>query len=98
MPPEEQRQEARIEVRCSTFDKSIIEEAALTLGINLSAFVKSQLLKIAYEIIKVSQVTSLSDKDSERFFEIIEDDSPPPPALLNAAIRYTNIKASLRES
>jgi uncharacterized protein (DUF1778 family) len=84
----EEKQEARIEVRCSPSDKGIIEEAASVLGVNLSAFIKSHLVKAAREVLRLSQITPLSEKDGKLFFELIEADSSPTDALIKGAQRY----------
>lgn len=88
---EEQKQEARIEVRCSPTDKGMIEEAAAVLGVNLSAFIKSHLVRAAREVLRLSQITPLSERDGKLFFELIEADFSPTPALLEGARRYKEI-------
>lgn len=70
----------RIEVRLSAEHKAVIEEAAALRGQSLSAFVVSQALEQALRL----RLTVLSQRDWERFLEIM-DRAEPAPALVAAA-------------
>jgi uncharacterized protein (DUF1778 family) len=93
---EDTKQEARIEVRCSPADKGLMEEAASLLGINLSSFVKAHLLKVAREIVRLSQITPLSERDGKLFYELIEADEAPSLALQSAAEKFKEYSSRAR--
>ena len=82
------RQEARIDFRCKPEEKSLIEEAAILLGMTTSSFIKATLLSSAQKVIKSHQVTVLSERDQALFLSLLEEDASPVPALVEAVEQY----------
>lgn len=71
----------RIEVRLSPEHKSLLEEAAAMRGQSLSAFVVAEAVERARQM----QLTLLSRRDWDVFFDIVDREEEPAPALLAAA-------------
>ncbi len=81
--------EARLNFRLSAELKEVIEEAATSLGQSVSDFAVSTLVQQARTVIEQRDATFLSDRDRERFIQILDDtDAKPNAALLKAANNY----------
>ncbi|MEX1041870.1 MAG: DUF1778 domain-containing protein [Pirellulaceae bacterium] len=81
--------EARINVRLASELKQVIEQASAALGQSVSEFTVSTLVREARQVIQDSQVTSLSNRDRDKFLAALEaTDSKPNAALKSAARRY----------
>jgi len=78
----------RLEIRLEPEHKQIIERAAAASGQVVSQFVISILLRRAERILRRSDWTILAVQDREAFFEIMESEEPPTPALVDAFERY----------
>lgn len=57
--------------------RALIEEAAQSRGLSMTAFIRTSALKEANEILKQSQLILLSDRDWTTITELL--DSPPAP-------------------
>lgn len=79
---------ARLEMRVTPGDKEILEKAAALSGQPLSSFALSTLLEKARSMLVDTQTITLSRRDMKRFFEILEADEEPAPALKAAFRRY----------
>jgi uncharacterized protein (DUF1778 family) len=75
---------ARIEVRLSPEHKTRIENAAALNGQSLSAFVVSAALERARQI----QSTSLTQRDWDRFLEIVDREEEPTAVLVTATRKH----------
>jgi len=75
----------RVSIRLSDSQKSKIDQAAQILGMSVSSFVLSNALEAAD---RIEHHIELSERDWNRFLEIIESDTEPTLAALNAAERY----------
>jgi len=62
--------------------RALIEEAAKSRGLSLTAFIRSSALKEANDVLKQSQLLSISDKDWDLLTQLIN--TPPKP---NAALK-----------
>lgn len=81
--------DARLNFRLPSDLKDVIEEAAAALGQSVSDFAVSTLVRQARSVIEQRNVTTLSDRDRERFIAILDDPSAKPnAALVKAAKRY----------
>jgi uncharacterized protein (DUF1778 family) len=79
---------ARLEMRLKPEDKELLEQAAALSGQGLSSFAMSSALEKARSLVAASSTLSLSRRDMKRFFEILEADEEPAPALKAAVRRY----------
>ena len=74
----------RLDVRVSRKDKRLIEKAAQVTGQPVTSFVLASALESAREAIERERKTVLSERDWKIFLRILEDEAPPPPALVRA--------------
>ncbi|HEX7896135.1 MAG TPA: DUF1778 domain-containing protein [Planctomycetota bacterium] len=79
---------ARLEMRLKPEDKLLLERAAVLSGQPLTSFALASLLDRARALVAESATISLSPRDLKRFFEILEADEEPAPALKAAVRRY----------
>ena len=83
------RSDARINFRLSHELKQAIEDAAAEMGQSVSDFAVSTLVQTARKILHDQQVTRLSDRDRQRFLDMLDDEgSEPNDALVKAAGQY----------
>jgi uncharacterized protein (DUF1778 family) len=81
--------DARLNFRLPAELKDVIEEAAASLGQSVSDFAVSTLVQQARSVIEQRNVTTLSDRDRERFIALLDDaEGRPNAALVKAAKRY----------
>jgi uncharacterized protein (DUF1778 family) len=78
----------RINCRVSPAIKQRAEEAAHLLGQSITAFTESALAEKAQQVLADHEKIVLSERDFERFVEIITNPSPPTPALVRAMREY----------
>ena len=79
---------ARLEMRLAPEDKAMLEQAAALSGQPLTSFALSSLLDVARKMVANAATITLSPRDMKRFFEILEADEEPAPALQAAVRRY----------
>ncbi len=81
--------DARLNFRLSADLKEVIEEAAASLGQSVSDFAVSTLVQQARSVIEQRNVTTLSDRDRQRFIALLDDaEARPKAALVKAAKSY----------
>ncbi len=81
--------DTRINFRLPSELKQTIEQAAAQLGQTVSDFSVSTLLREARDVLQQSEQTRLSDRDRDKFLEILKSpEVPPNEALKAAAQRY----------
>lgn len=68
---------SRLDIRTTEQAKKTIEDAANIIGVTMSSFVLESAIERASEVIKSSRQIQLNRKESERFFDLIEN--PPEP-------------------
>lgn len=81
------RADARINVRLSSDLKQTIEEAAASLGQSVSEFTISTVIQQARQVLQAAQVTTLTQRDRDRFLAALQDEDAGPNAALQAAAR-----------
>lgn len=67
----------RVEFRASHTERQKFEEAAVILGMNLSAFARMTLLEKSAEILRQQHSIVLSDEDRDAFMHALAN--PPKP-------------------
>jgi uncharacterized protein (DUF1778 family) len=81
--------DSRLNFRLPSDLKEVIEEAAASLGQSVSDFAVSTLVQQARSVIEQRNVTVLSNRDRDRFIDLLDDaDARPNAALTRAAKRY----------
>jgi len=87
---ERQPKNARLDLRLPSDMKDLLQKAAALSGLDLSAFTLSAAIEKADEVLSRHQTRLLSDKERDRFIEIMEQDEPNPK-LLAAVKRYKEL-------
>lgn len=96
--PHAVRKNERFDFRMTDEQRSLFEMAAEISGQTLTSFLISNMTQISqtivknYKDIKNLQQTILSEKDSKKFIEILEENSEPNKALKSAYARYRKHK------
>ena len=67
----------RMELRTSHQERKIFEEAASSLGMNLSTFIRMAAKERASEVLKSSTTLVLRERDAHLFVQAL--DNPPKP-------------------
>ena len=81
--------DARLNFRLPADLKEVIEEAAASLGQSVSDFAVSTLVQQARSVIEQQHITTLSNRDRDRFIALLDDaEARPNAALVKAAKRY----------
>ncbi len=91
---EEKKNSDRINCRISPAIKRRAEQAAQILGQSITAFTETALADKAHSVLAEQERITLSEHEFARFVEILEDDSPPAPALVKAMSDYQATKAA----
>lgn len=79
---------SRIEIRVSSEEKKILEQAASIKGLGLSAYILSLTLASAREDLASYQKQTLSTKDWDIFVAALENPDEPNTALTQAAAKF----------
>ena len=82
---------ARFDVRMPRENRQIVEQAAMLEGVSLTQFAEAALVGRARMVIDAHEKTLLSQRDMERFLELLDDEgeaAEPTPALLRGIERY----------
>ena len=82
---------ARIDLRVDAATKHMVERAADLLGQTVASFSVSKLTVAAQEVIDKYERVRLSDRDRDRFLEILDQEEQPNAALLKAAKRHSEL-------
>jgi uncharacterized protein (DUF1778 family) len=83
----------RINCRISPSIKAQAEAAAQVLGQSITAFTETALAEKAHNVLAEQERIVLSEQQFARFVEILEDPTPPQPALVKAMQNYQQTKA-----
>lgn len=86
-------QTARINCRIRAAIKQQAEEAARLLGQSITDFTESALAEKAQAVLERQERILLSERDFDRFVQIIENPDPPTPELVAAMQEYERLKA-----
>jgi uncharacterized protein (DUF1778 family) len=74
-----------INFRVSAKEKRLIEKAVNISGRSLTEFATQALLDSANKVIENEAATTLSDRDRDRLFRLLDAERRPTRALVNAA-------------
>jgi uncharacterized protein (DUF1778 family) len=84
----------RINCRISPTIKRQAEAAAHALGQSITAFTETALAEKAQSVLAEQERIAMSERDFARFVEIVNDNTPPAPALVKAMRAYEKTKAA----
>ena len=77
----------RIELRATREEKRLLTAAAALERLDVTSFILRNALPAARDIVDRSERIILSERDTERVLELLENPPEPTPALLAAARR-----------
>ena len=80
--------DSRLDVRMRNESKKIIEQAAHLLGLKPSDYARITLEREAKRTLSDSYGIKLTERDWNRFLQILNEDAMPNEALANAASQY----------
>lgn len=75
---------SRIELRVRADQKAMIAKAAALRNLDLTGFIMNAVMPEAESIIERSEKIVLSERDSKRFLELLENPPPPTERLVRA--------------
>jgi uncharacterized protein (DUF1778 family) len=87
MPTNTATREGRIELRATRDEKRILAAAAAHERLDVTSFIMRTMLPAAREVIDKAERITLSERDTVRILELLENPPPPTPALAAAARR-----------
>jgi uncharacterized protein (DUF1778 family) len=87
MPANPADREARIELRAIKEEKRLLATAAAYKGLDMTSFIMRNVLPAARDVIDRAERITLSERDTQRMLELLENPPEPTPALLAAARR-----------
>jgi uncharacterized protein (DUF1778 family) len=79
--------EDRIELRATKEEKRLLTVAAAYERLDVTSFIMRKVLPAAREVVDRAERIVLSERDSRRVLELLENPPRPTPALLAAARR-----------
>ena len=85
------KKEARLEARVTTEQKQLMERAASLRGQNLTEFMVAVLAEAATQIVKDSELITLTDRDRQVFVEALLNPPIPSPQSYADAQWYKQI-------
>lgn len=90
--------EGRIEIRATKEEKRILVAAAVEERLDLTGFIMRRVLPAARELVDLSERLVLSERDSARVLDLLENPPKSMRALLNAARRRRSRKRRLHST
>lgn len=88
---EEKRAAARLDFRIGEDHKALIERAAAYQGETVTGYVVSTLVRDAQRVVRERETASLSDRERERFLDLLTNPPEPTAALRRAARRHREL-------
>ena len=79
--------EDRIELRATKEEKRLLAAAAAYERLDVTSFIMRNVLPSARKVVDRAERIVLSERDSKRILQLLENPPEPPPALLAAARR-----------
>ena len=79
--------EDRIELRATREEKRLLAAAAAYERLDMTSFIMRNVLPAAHESVQRAERIALSERDTERVLELLENPPKPTPALIAAARR-----------
>lgn len=83
--PREPVESGRVELRLKPEDKAVLARAAALERLDLTSFILRAALPRAKAVITESEKLRLSDRDSLRVLDLLENPPDPPARLVRAA-------------
>jgi len=77
----------RIELRATRKEKRLLAAAAAYARLDVTSFIMRNVLPAAREVVDRAERIVLSERDSARVLELLENPPKPTPALMAAARR-----------
>jgi uncharacterized protein (DUF1778 family) len=77
----------RIELRATPEEKRLLATAAAYERLDVTSFILRNALPAAREVVERNERIVLSERDTRRVLDLLENPPPPTPALLAAARR-----------
>lgn len=87
MPMTRAAREDRIELRTTKEEKRLLANAAAHERLDVTSFIMRNVLPAARMVVDRAERIPLSDRDTERVLELLENPPEPTPALMAAARR-----------
>jgi uncharacterized protein (DUF1778 family) len=87
MPANVATRDGRIELRATKDEKRILAAAAAHERLDVTSFIMRNVLPAAREVVDRAERIALSERDTSRILNLLENPPPPTPALLAAARR-----------
>jgi uncharacterized protein (DUF1778 family) len=87
MPTTTPTREGRIELRATQDEKRLLAAAAAHERLDVTSFIMRTVLPAAREVVDKAERIQLSERDTVRILDLLENPPPPTPALLAAARR-----------
>jgi uncharacterized protein (DUF1778 family) len=75
----------RVELRATAEEKRLLTAAATYERTDVTTFVLRKVLPAAREIVEREEAIHLSERDTQRVLELLEDPPKPTPRLIQAA-------------
>ncbi|MCF6775265.1 DUF1778 domain-containing protein [Thiotrichales bacterium 19X7-9] len=94
MPQKLVKNNERMSLRASVDDKSLLMQAASIKHTNLTEFVLSAALNAARKIVRDNEKLKLSQRDSLKVLDLLENPPEPNAKLLKAAKNMHTIKSN----
>jgi uncharacterized protein (DUF1778 family) len=83
--PRERVESGRVELRLAPEDKAVLARAAALERLDLTSFILRAALPRAKAVITASEKLQLSERDSLRVLDLLENPPDPPTRLVRAA-------------
>lgn len=90
MPTSHTSREVRIELRATKDEKQLLATAAAYERLDMTGFIMRCVLPAARDVIDRSERIVLSERDSVRTLELLENPPKPTAAMIAAATRRSN--------
>lgn len=80
--------ESRLNIRCNTYARELLDKAATYAHLSVSEFVLSHALASAEKVVQERESITLTAQDFEAFLAALDAPVTPKPALENAMKRH----------
>ncbi|PWG61680.1 type II toxin-antitoxin system TacA family antitoxin [Spiribacter halobius] len=87
MPTRRAAREDRIELRATNEEKQLLATAAAYERLDVTTYIMRTMLPAAREVVDRAERIVLSERDSARVLDLLENPPEPTPALMAAARR-----------
>lgn len=82
--------ESRLNIRCSSHARALLDKAATYARVSVSEFVLSHALASAQELVEANEAITLRPEDFQAFLDALDASAQPNPALEKAFERHAN--------